>query len=109
MATDSRIEALGLWESGELLAVAAFRLAMSPLPVCRNDLLAVSNAHVRAGYGLELKRAVIAAARAGSARAVDSIVDQRNTAMLNLNRKLGGVVDIIDPEDPDYCICVIPL
>jgi hypothetical protein len=61
----------------------------------------MSNAHAHAGYGLVLKRAVIAAARTAGARAVDSSVDQRNTAMLNLNRKLGGVVDIIDPDDPD--------
>jgi pyruvate carboxylase len=97
---------LGLWDEGELRAVAAYRIFEW---ICRNQILAVANGHRRRHYGVTLKLAVIAAAHRAGARVVDSIVDRRNTAMLELNRSLGAVIDIIDDDDPEYFICVIPL
>jgi GNAT superfamily N-acetyltransferase len=100
-----RVHCLGIWDDGELRGVAAYRIVEW---ICRNQILAVANGHRRKRYGSTLKRAVMDAARQAGAQVVDSIVDRRNIPMLELNRSLGGIIDVID-DDQEYFICVIPI
>ena len=49
---------------------------------------------------------MISGASVAGAVAVSSVVHRDNTAMINLNRRLGAVVEEI-PDDGDHCRCVI--
>lgn len=102
------IAAVGLFgHDGALSGIAAWRVPGGVAPVlCRGDIVAVAVHERRKGYGRALKAAQIARARASGAIAVASIVHRRNAAMINLNRKLGAVVEEI-PDDPDHCRCII--
>ena len=104
-----QVSAVGLWEGDELCGVAAWRIYdADPLILCRGILIAVANSHRRKGYGRQLKEAMKDAARAAGAAAISSLVDQRNRAMIELNKAAGAVVERI-VDDPDYVRCIVPL
>ncbi len=63
---------------------------------------------VRFGYSRQLKEAMKDAARAAGAAAISSLVDQRNHAMIGLNKAAGAVVEWI-VDDPDHVRCIVPL
>jgi ribosomal protein S18 acetylase RimI-like enzyme len=106
---DGDVHALGGFVDDQLVAVAVFRYFGEPPQACRIYYLAVANGHQRQGHARELKVAVLGTAREAGASVVDSIVDRRNGPVLALNRSLGAVIDVIDPEDPEYVVCVIRL
>jgi hypothetical protein len=104
------VSALGLFDhDGTLCGVAAWRIHASPVTPthCRSDVIAVAIGHQRQGHGLTLKNAELARARAAGAVAVASIVDRRNVAMIELNKRLGAVVG--DGDDPEDCVCYVSL
>jgi GNAT superfamily N-acetyltransferase len=102
------VSAMGLFDQGgALCGVAAWRIYDVTLPaLCRGDIVAVAVREQRKGYGRALKKAMIAGASVVGAVAVSSVVHRDNTAMINLNRQLGAVVEEI-PDDGDHCRCVI--
>ena len=102
------MSAVGLFdENGALCGVAAWRVYdVMPPVLCRSDIVAVALRHQRRGYGRALKQAVLAEAKAAGAVAVASVVHRENSAMIQLNRNLGAVVEDIY-DDPDHCRCVI--
>jgi hypothetical protein len=104
------VSAVGLFDDhGSLCGVAAWRIHSSQVTqtLCRSDVIAVAIGHQRKGYGLALKRAEIERAKTAGAVAVASIVDRRNVAMIELNKRVGAVIG--DADDPADCTCFVSL
>lgn len=92
------VSAIGLLVGSELRGVAAWRLYPSS-PFARSDIVAVKVGHQGKGYGRQLKQAVLSAAREAGALVLVSLVDRRNTQMIGLNLKLGGVIERLNDDD----------
>jgi ribosomal protein S18 acetylase RimI-like enzyme len=102
------VSAVGLFDQdGLLCGVAAWRISdVMPPILCRADIVAVAVGQQGKGYGRALKEALNVRAAGAGAVAVSSVVHRHNTAMININRKLGAVVED-SPDDPDHCVCII--
>lgn len=101
---------LGIFDGGDLCSLIAWRPSPNDPETWQIPVLATAIGHTRRGYGERLKREVLALARAADPPvfAVTSDVQLANTAMLTLNAKLGAVI-AIDPSDPDWRVCTIPI
>ncbi len=87
----------------QLVGVVAFQMrepTIAAIPV-----LAVTHSHRRRGIGTALKQRVLDTVAPRGVLEVVSEVHRRNTAMNNLNAKLGAVADK-DPDDGDLLLTV---
>jgi len=102
--------ALGGWVGGTLCAVAAWSIGSKTerTVLCHSHIIAVQIGYRGHGYGRQIKEAECAAARAGGADAVESLVHWDNVAMLELNETVGARIWRV-AGDRDYCRCIIPL
>lgn len=104
--TDSLV-ARGVWDGGELLAIAVWRI-IPQSSLCQSLALAVQTGHRRLGYARTLKKIELDEARHASCRVVISKVHWANTPMMELNKSLGANVERIN-GDRDYAYCIIRL
>lgn len=97
------VEVLGSWDGSALVAVIVYT---TTLPLWHVTALATSPRYERRKQAFRLKLAVITRARAAGAAAVYSHVHRDNIPMRNLNEKLGGVCELLDPDGP-YLVCTV--
>lgn len=94
-----RCSAVGGFDRGELIAVAAWASQPGPRPSWRVIAIAVGEGHVRRGHGKAMKQAMVERARDRGIETIVSFVHVDNLAAQAMNASLGAA-GVLDPGDP---------